>query len=126
LSHCTSPFCVRYFQGRVSWTICLGWLWTVILLLSASWVARITGVSHWCPVRICISNKLPSAGHPWAHCSVALAMHQALWWTSGFLIYSSHEQHYRNNLIYPCAHACDFVLSETPGTELWGMLRAYL
>jgi hypothetical protein len=24
-----------------------GWLWTVILLISASWVARITGVSHW-------------------------------------------------------------------------------
>jgi hypothetical protein len=29
------------------WTICLGWLWPVILLISASWVARITGVSHW-------------------------------------------------------------------------------
>jgi hypothetical protein len=27
-------------------TICLGWLWTVILLISASWVARITGVRH--------------------------------------------------------------------------------
>jgi hypothetical protein len=28
-------------------TICLGWLWTVILLISASWVVRITGMSHW-------------------------------------------------------------------------------
>jgi hypothetical protein len=27
-------------------TICLGWFWTVILLISASWVARITGLSH--------------------------------------------------------------------------------
>jgi hypothetical protein len=27
-------------------TICLGWLQTMILLISASWVARITGVSH--------------------------------------------------------------------------------
>jgi hypothetical protein len=27
-------------------TICLGWLWTVILLISASWVARITGINH--------------------------------------------------------------------------------
>jgi hypothetical protein len=25
-----------------------GWLWTAILLISASWVARITGVCHWC------------------------------------------------------------------------------
>jgi hypothetical protein len=24
------------------------WLWTTILLFSASWVARITDVSHWC------------------------------------------------------------------------------
>jgi hypothetical protein len=27
-------------------TICLGWLWTSILLISTSWVARITGMSH--------------------------------------------------------------------------------
>jgi hypothetical protein len=31
------------------WTICLGWLWTSILLISASWIARITGVRHWWP-----------------------------------------------------------------------------
>jgi hypothetical protein len=46
LSHSTSPFCVRYFQDRVSCTICPGWFQTVILLISASWVARIIGVSH--------------------------------------------------------------------------------
>jgi hypothetical protein len=48
LSHSTSPFyvCVRYFQDRVSRTICSGWLWTLILLISASWVARITGVRY--------------------------------------------------------------------------------
>jgi hypothetical protein len=28
------------------WTICSGWLWTVIFLISASSVARITGMSH--------------------------------------------------------------------------------
>jgi hypothetical protein len=39
-------FCDGYFQDRVSWTICLGWLWATILLISASWVARIIGVSH--------------------------------------------------------------------------------
>jgi hypothetical protein len=36
------------------WTVCLGWLWTSILLLSASWVTRITGVRHrhqaWGPI----------------------------------------------------------------------------
>jgi hypothetical protein len=28
------------FWARVSWTICPGWLWTAILLTSASWVPR--------------------------------------------------------------------------------------
>jgi hypothetical protein len=38
-----------FFQHRVSWTICPDWLQTSILLISASWVTRIIGVSHWCP-----------------------------------------------------------------------------
>jgi hypothetical protein len=49
----TSPtlFCVGFFWDTVSQTSCLGWLQTVILLISASWVARIAGMSHWHPVR---------------------------------------------------------------------------
>jgi hypothetical protein len=43
LSHSTSPLCVRYFWDRVSRTTCLGWFSTVILLISASWVAWATG-----------------------------------------------------------------------------------
>jgi hypothetical protein len=39
-------FCDGCFQDRVSWTICPGWLQPEILLISASWVARITGMSH--------------------------------------------------------------------------------
>jgi hypothetical protein len=39
-----------FFWDKVSQTIFLGWLWTGILLISASWVGRITGVSHQCPV----------------------------------------------------------------------------
>jgi hypothetical protein len=39
----------RVFQNKVSWTICLGWLQTVMLLIYVSWIARITGVSHQCP-----------------------------------------------------------------------------
>jgi hypothetical protein len=41
-------FCDRFFWDKVLWTICPGCLQTVILLISASWVARITGVSHQC------------------------------------------------------------------------------
>jgi hypothetical protein len=36
------------FWDRVLRTTCPGWLWTVILLISASWVAQITDMSHWC------------------------------------------------------------------------------
>jgi hypothetical protein len=39
-------FCERCFWDRVPWTIFLGWLQTTIILISASWVVRITGVSH--------------------------------------------------------------------------------
>jgi hypothetical protein len=42
-------FCDGFFWDRVSQTICLGWVQTAVLLISASWVARITGESHWCP-----------------------------------------------------------------------------
>jgi hypothetical protein len=39
-------FCIGFFWDRVLCTICLGWLLIVVLLISASWVASITGVSH--------------------------------------------------------------------------------
>jgi hypothetical protein len=38
-----------FFLDRVSQAIYLGWLQTVILLISASWVAGIIDVSHWWP-----------------------------------------------------------------------------
>jgi hypothetical protein len=41
----------------VSWTICLGLPWTVILPISAWQVARITGMSHQCPAPFCFLNK---------------------------------------------------------------------
>jgi hypothetical protein len=46
-----SPFCSGYFgdgRGGVSWTLCLGWPKTMILLILASQVARITDLSHQC------------------------------------------------------------------------------
>jgi hypothetical protein len=44
--HTCSPFCSGYFGGGVLQTICPGCPRTVILLISASQVARITGMSH--------------------------------------------------------------------------------
>jgi hypothetical protein len=41
------PFFGRDFLRQVLRTICPGWFWTSVLLISASWVARIPGVSHW-------------------------------------------------------------------------------
>jgi hypothetical protein len=35
-----------FFQARILRTIFPGCLWTMILLISATWVGRITGVSH--------------------------------------------------------------------------------
>jgi hypothetical protein len=41
------PFFVKgFFKMSSHGTICPGWLWTMIFLISASWVARITGVSY--------------------------------------------------------------------------------
>jgi hypothetical protein len=48
LATLTALFCDGIFRDRDSLTICLGWLQTRILLISASWVTRITSVSHWC------------------------------------------------------------------------------
>jgi hypothetical protein len=39
-------FFYECFQDRISWNIRPGWLQTSTLLICASWVARITGVSH--------------------------------------------------------------------------------
>jgi hypothetical protein len=40
-------FYVEYFRDWVSWTIWPCWPQTEILLISASWLVRITGMSHW-------------------------------------------------------------------------------
>jgi hypothetical protein len=47
LSHTSRMYCSGYFGDEVSRTISWGWLSTVIHPISASQVARITGVSHW-------------------------------------------------------------------------------
>jgi hypothetical protein len=51
-----TPSCVGYFQDMVSWTICLSWPPAMMLLISASQVTRITGVSHQGPFLSCSSG----------------------------------------------------------------------
>jgi hypothetical protein len=46
LSHSTFSFCVRYFWDKISQTICPGWLQNMTLFISASWITRITSMSH--------------------------------------------------------------------------------
>jgi hypothetical protein len=41
-------FCVGYFPDRLLWTVCPDWPPTLILRISASWIARITSLNHWC------------------------------------------------------------------------------
>jgi hypothetical protein len=53
-------------QNRVSRTICLGWLRTKILMISASLVARITGMSYRCQATLWVLHILsPSLS---SHC----------------------------------------------------------
>jgi hypothetical protein len=47
LSHTTSPFCSVYFGDGVWRTMCLGWPWTVVPLISTSQVTRIIGMRQW-------------------------------------------------------------------------------
>jgi hypothetical protein len=53
-------FCEGFFQDRVLWIFCPGWLWTAIIHISASWVGRITGVSHLCLARYIFLGHVPS------------------------------------------------------------------
>jgi hypothetical protein len=43
LNHSTSPFRDGYFWDRVSRAICLGWLWTMLLL----WISGRLGFQAW-------------------------------------------------------------------------------
>jgi hypothetical protein len=46
LNHYTSPFLCLVFSRQGLMTYLHGWLWNLFLLISASWVARITDLSH--------------------------------------------------------------------------------
>jgi hypothetical protein len=78
MSH--SHSCVGCFLDRVLGTICPGWLQTSILIISASWVARITGVSCQCGLNsISETTKLCLP----LHCDLANVSGSKLWWNAG-------------------------------------------
>jgi hypothetical protein len=64
------------FWDRISWTLCPGWLWASIFLISASWVARITGESHQRSAKRfffncfneCWQKRIRGHGCLWHHC----------------------------------------------------------
>jgi hypothetical protein len=60
LSHSAVPFfCVMdFFKIGSRKLLCPGWLQTKILLLSVSWVARVTGMSHRCLAKCILIRKL--------------------------------------------------------------------
>jgi hypothetical protein len=58
LLHCPAQLLA---EMGVSSTFWLGWPWATILLISASPVARMTGVRHWCPTdAFCVCVSLTS------------------------------------------------------------------
>jgi hypothetical protein len=60
MSYCvsciSSPFCSDYFGGGVLQTICPDWPQIMILLISASQVAKIMGISHQHPAKFSTFN----------------------------------------------------------------------
>jgi hypothetical protein len=75
-------FLWRVFRDRVSQTICLGWLWTMILLISASWVARIIGIEPLVPSYCCPFEPHKSLGYRWYSFQSHLPAGE-LFWTLG-------------------------------------------
>jgi hypothetical protein len=65
-------FLWRIFQDRGLQPLCPGWLRTVILLISASWVAR-TGVSHW-HLASCVSYQRWFLNLSWLRLSMGEAL----------------------------------------------------
>jgi hypothetical protein len=64
-------FCLFFvFWDRVSWTNCSDWLQTTILLISASWVAKITGVSHQHPATKSYLTHLPPSTISLSECGL--------------------------------------------------------
>jgi hypothetical protein len=64
-------FNVEYFWDRVLWTVCPDWLQTPILLISACWLARITGAEHRC-------CACPKGSHRWGQYALVSLLTQTL------------------------------------------------
>jgi hypothetical protein len=82
LSHSTSPFWWRVFWDRDSQTICQGWLRTLILLISASWVVGLQAWSTSAQFIWKVKVKVRSSTFPPMLSSISfivLCFHLGLW-----------------------------------------------
>jgi hypothetical protein len=91
-----SSLCVGYFWDRVSQTICQGWLPALVLLISASWGARIIGVSHWCLAQTIFFRFY----YLWPYC-LSFAFLQFVFYLAVGGIYFMFESHH-GVLLVPC------------------------
>jgi hypothetical protein len=73
-SHTPSSFCCGKFGDRFSWTICMDYYQTMILLISASQAVRITGVSHQ-HLSIFLIFETSSPGWPRTHDPTVFTSH---------------------------------------------------
>jgi hypothetical protein len=91
-------FCAGLFWDRVLWTICLGWLWTAVLLISASWVAK--------DYRRAISGQQYSIFYWWNFVGGAATWNKRdAWWPLSFVHSQNLLNHSISNLysfINPC------------------------
>jgi hypothetical protein len=63
-------FLWRVFWARVSQNYVLGWLWIALLLISASWVARFTDMSHQSMTIIFSGYIVPFINTKWSSLSL--------------------------------------------------------
>jgi hypothetical protein len=89
LSHSTSPVLWWvFFKIESRELFCLGWFWTTVLLISASWVARITGVSCWCLAKLYFLPPNPFLPKLSSLCFVHSIVLSAIWYTIIYLLSS--------------------------------------
>jgi hypothetical protein len=102
-------FPVGYFWDRLSRAICPGWLWTVVLLISAFQVARIIGMSHLCCFFLwwcwCLSQGLVFCFH-----STTSARPPALFALVIFQIGARPQSYLCLPCSWNCSHAYDVLL----------------
>jgi hypothetical protein len=108
-------FCEGFFSNRVLQTICLGWLWTAVLLISASCVTSIAGVSHWLLVNgtSLLTTHTQSEGWAWWRmCIIAATQQMGGLWVKASLSKITSKKDWEVAQVVECKHEpiCDFLV----------------